>query len=190
MDRAGEIAERLAEFALAPLTGSGDALAVMRLSALDWAACAIAGRNEPVARAVRDLVLDEAGRGEATLVGGGRVPARAAALANGAASHALDYDDTHFAHIGHPSVAVLPAALALAERRGAGAGAMIEAALVGPRPASASGCGWGAAITRPVSTRPPRPVRSAPRSRRRGFSGWTGSGPPTRSAWYRPAPRG
>ena len=32
-----------------------------------------------------------------------------------ASSHALDYDDTHFAHVGHPSVAILPAALAVAE---------------------------------------------------------------------------
>jgi len=52
-----------------------------------------------------------------------RVPARAAASVNGTVSHALnylDYDDTHFAHIGHPSVAIFPAALAIAARVGAG----------------------------------------------------------------------
>ena len=60
-----------------------------------------------------------------------RVPPRAAALANGAISHALDYDDTHFAHVGHPSVGVLPAALALGEARGASAPAVLDAFLIG-----------------------------------------------------------
>ncbi len=38
--------------------------------------------------------------------------APAAALVNGTLSHALDYDDTHFDHIGHPSVVVLSALMA------------------------------------------------------------------------------
>lgn len=107
------------------------ALDVMRLSVIDWMACGLAGQGEPVARATRALVEEEAGAAQATLFGGGRVPARAAALANGAASHALDYDDTHFAHIGHPSVAVIPAALAMAERQAAGFDAFLKAALAG-----------------------------------------------------------
>ena len=37
---------------------------------------------------------------------------------NGAASHALDYDDVHLAMSGHPSVPIWPALLALAEWRG------------------------------------------------------------------------
>ncbi len=50
----------------------------------------------------------------------------------GATSHALDYDDTHFAHIGHPSVAVIPAALAVAQDRGGRSGAdFLDACLVG-----------------------------------------------------------
>jgi 2-methylcitrate dehydratase PrpD len=68
------------------------------------------------------------------------VPARAAALANGAASHALDYDDTHFAHVGHPSVTVLPAALAVAVD--APASAELDALLIGRRPRSASAWSW------------------------------------------------
>ncbi|MGP6085638.1 MmgE/PrpD family protein [Antarctobacter jejuensis] len=92
------------------------ARAIMALSALDWMACGIAGQAEPVSVKTRALIMDEGGAGQATLFGGGRAPMRAAALLNGAVSHALDYDDTHFAHIGHPSVAVLPAALAVGER--------------------------------------------------------------------------
>lgn len=105
---------------------------VMRLSLLDWCAVAIAGRDEPVAGITRALVADEAGRAEATVIGlAERLPARAAALANGATSHALDYDDTHFAHIGHPSVGIVPAALAMAEKTGAKGGDFLDAALIG-----------------------------------------------------------
>lgn len=120
----------LAGFAVAPLAGDA-ALGMMRLSLMDWAACGIAGQNEPVARILRDMVLAEGGASEAALIGGGAAPARAAALVNGAASHALDYDDTHFGHIGHPSVAVIPAALAVAQKMRAGGPAFLEACLVG-----------------------------------------------------------
>jgi 2-methylcitrate dehydratase PrpD len=110
----------------------GEAREVLKLSLLDWAACGLAGVNEPVSVAVAGLVADEGGTPEATVLGRSiKLPARAAALANGAASHALDYDDTHFDHIGHPSVAVFPAALAMAEKTGASGAAFLDAALVG-----------------------------------------------------------
>lgn len=109
-----------------------EALAVARLSLMDWAAVTLAGLDEPVARMVRTLVAEESGAAQATVFGlHAKMPARAAALANGTLSHALDYDDTHFAYVGHPSVAVFPAALAMAERTGASASAMLEAALIG-----------------------------------------------------------
>ena len=128
------ITSQLAEFAAQ--TQARDlpetALRMMRLSMLDWAAVGLAGRDEPVARITRDMVLEEGGAPQAGLVGHpGRVPARAAALSNGATSHALDYDDTHFAHIGHPSVAVIPAALAVAEVLDADGAALQAAALIG-----------------------------------------------------------
>lgn len=126
------VTRHLAQFAVAPLTGHHDAMQVLRLSLLDWLAVARAGRDEPVAQITRAMLADEAGRAEASVLGlSVRLPARAAALANGTASHALDYDDTHFAHIGHPSVAVIPAALAMAERVGASGADFQDAALVG-----------------------------------------------------------
>ena len=125
-----KVRSELANFAVA-LVAADAALAMMRLSLFDWAAGAIPGRDEPVARIVRDMVLAEAGAGVATVIGGGRAPARGAALAGGTASHALDYDDTHFDHIGHPSVAVIPAALAVAEQTGVDGAAFLEACLVG-----------------------------------------------------------
>lgn len=107
-------------------------LAIMRLSLLDWLSVSIAGTNEPVSRLVRDFVFNEGGNPQATVFGiSDKLPTRAAALINGTTSHALDYDDTHFIHIGHPSVAILPATFAIAEMIGADRQAILEAALIG-----------------------------------------------------------
>ena len=66
---------------------------------------------------VRKLIEHRGASDEATIVG---TPLRAsiedAALANGVAAHALDYDDVQASLSGHPSVPVLPTVLALAER--------------------------------------------------------------------------
>lgn len=105
---------------------------ILKLSLLDWCSVALAGADEPVAQTVRSLVNSEAGTPDATVVGQcSKLPARAAALCNGTTSHALDYDDTHFLHIGHPSVAVFPAALAVAERGSASGTVFLQAALAG-----------------------------------------------------------
>ncbi|MDA5094784.1 MmgE/PrpD family protein [Aliiroseovarius sp. KMU-50] len=122
----------LTAFSHVPLDDAANALEMMRLSLLDWAAVSIAGVAEPVSRITREMGLSDGGRAQSSVVGSAtRLPARQAALINGATSHALDYDDTHFAHIGHPSVAVVPAALALAEAEGCSGQELLEAALVG-----------------------------------------------------------
>ncbi len=108
-----------------------EAMAVMRLSLLDWLSVGIAGRDEPVSTIVREMVAEEAGAAQATVFGGVKVPARSAALANGTIAHALDYDDTHFANIGHPSAPVVAAALAVAEKTGADGAAFQAACLIG-----------------------------------------------------------
>lgn len=102
-----------------------------RFSLFDWMTVGRAGRDQPVARLVRDFVTAESGKAEASLLGGGMAPARGAALVNGTVSHALDYDDTHFGHVGHPSVAILPAALAIGEAVDASASAVVDAFLLG-----------------------------------------------------------
>ncbi|MDQ2088764.1 MmgE/PrpD family protein [Marimonas arenosa] len=125
------ISETLAEFALAGCDAPDEVGAVAQLSLIDWMAVGIAGAGEPVADVLRTFAAEEGGAEQATLIGGGRAPARMAALVNGTISHALDYDDTHFAHIGHPSVGVIPAALAVAEHVGADGAALQEAGLIG-----------------------------------------------------------
>ncbi len=96
-----------------------DAVEVAKQCLLDWVGVTLAGCSEPLATMLRDEVLDEGGNAQATLIGSAhQVTAKQAALVNGAASHALDYDDVHLAMSGHPSVPIWPALLALAEWRG------------------------------------------------------------------------
>ena len=122
------IARQLARFVLSQEAASEEAQRFTELSLFDWATAGLAGCNEPVSEAARAMALSEGATHGSTLIGGGRAHPRAAALANGATSHALDYDDTHFLHIGHPSVVVVSAALAIAEAEGS-SGADFLAAL-------------------------------------------------------------
>ncbi len=126
-----DLTTSLAAFASGPVTTSAQTRIVTSLSVLDWIAVGRAGASEPVSNAVRDMVLAEGGAEQAHLFGEGAAPLRSAALVNGTVSHALDYDDTHFAHIGHPSVAVLPATLAVTEWDDRILVDFLEAALVG-----------------------------------------------------------
>src|SRR5215475_11603580 len=74
---------------------------------LDWFACAIAGAHEPLADILVRDALEDGRRGPAALVGRREtVIPSAAALCNGAAGHALDYDDVNFAMMGHITVAI------------------------------------------------------------------------------------
>ena len=109
-----------------------DARKMAQLSLFDWMVVSLAGADQPLADIIRNFVATEGGVEIAAVTGGSmRLPARAAALANGTISHALDYDDTHFAYIGHPSVAIFPAALAAAEEMKGSADDVINAFLLG-----------------------------------------------------------
>jgi len=63
-----------------------------------------------------EYVRELGGKPESTLLGfGGKVPAAMAAFVNGGLGHMLDYDDVA---AGHPSIATIPVAFALAEKNG------------------------------------------------------------------------
>lgn len=109
---------RLVEFVLkTTLADCPDAVLLqIRRAALDTIGCMLAGASEPVAAIVRDVARAEGGLPLCTVVGTSlRTSPTWAALANGAAGHAHDFDDTNFALLGHPSVPLLAAALACAE---------------------------------------------------------------------------
>jgi 2-methylcitrate dehydratase PrpD len=99
---------------------------------LDGLGVSVAAAREPAVCIARNVALTETPDGPATLLGhGGRTGVRAAALVNGTAAHALDYDDVLAAMGGHPTAPVLPAALALAEKLGAGGRELVTAIVAG-----------------------------------------------------------
>lgn len=99
---------------------------------IDAIGLAFASRNFPFAGPGIAGIRAAGSAGECTVIGGGRILAsRDAALANGYLIHGLDFDDTHPSSIVHPTVACLPAALAVGEARGATWGELIAAYAAG-----------------------------------------------------------
>src|SRR5688572_2592603 len=99
---------------------------------LDCVGVAIAGSAEPVRGPLQHYLNAIGGPEEATIVGLGRKTSMTnAALVNGVFGHVLDYDDTNQIFIGHGSVVIVPAILALAEKLGASGKEMLTAYMVG-----------------------------------------------------------
>ncbi len=132
---------------------SESALAWARHALLDWLAVAIAGASEPLVRMLVEEYADAghpgAGHPDAGTAGAARSDAGAArplctliasaagarpleaALVNGAAGHALDFDDVSARMAGHPTAPVAPAALALAQAIGASGLRLLRAIVIG-----------------------------------------------------------
>lgn len=99
---------------------------------LDWLGVTIAGAREPLSDILIADAIAEGAQGSTHLLGRSeRVIPSQAALINGSASHALDYDDVHMRLHGHPSVPVLPALLALAEQLNSDGKALLTAFIAG-----------------------------------------------------------
>jgi 2-methylcitrate dehydratase PrpD len=100
---------------------------------LDWLGCSIRGSVEQPAVIMRRVLAASGGIPEATVFSPAleRTSALFAALFNGAASHALDYDDLHNASIIHLGTVVIPAAFAVAEQTDASGRELITAVVAG-----------------------------------------------------------
>ena len=99
---------------------------------LDWLGVTIAGSAEPSARIAQRVAAAEGGAPLASVVGTGlRTGPQQAALANGVAAHALDYDDGNRWAGAHPSAPIVSAVLALAEARDATGAQAVEAIVAG-----------------------------------------------------------
>jgi 2-methylcitrate dehydratase PrpD len=108
----------------------GAAADAAKKSVLDTLGVALAASGvEPAVRAALDLVQETGGREEAHVLGRWeQVPAMMAAFANGALAHGLDFDDqTPWGQ--HSASSIVPATLALAERRGGVTGRQLIAAV-------------------------------------------------------------
>lgn len=99
---------------------------------LDWLGVTIAGSREPLSEMLVADAMDEGAMGATHVIGRSEcTTASQAALINGAASHALDYDDVHLGMNGHPSAPVLPALFALAEQYQASGADVLTAFIAG-----------------------------------------------------------
>ena len=107
-----------------------DVVEVARHAMLDWFGVALAGSAEAPAR-ILARTLPASADGVTAVGMTERFAPLDATLLNGTASHALDFDDMSLAFVGHATVAVLPAALALAEERDASAGDLVTAFVAG-----------------------------------------------------------
>jgi len=108
-----------------------EARARAAIAVLDTVGVSLAGASEPASLIVRQVAAAEGG--DACTIFG--TPFRAgisgAALANGTAAHALDYDDMCFVSLAHPSAPLVPALLAAAESERLAGRAVLDAYVVG-----------------------------------------------------------
>jgi len=123
-DHTADVTTEVADFVVA-LTWDDLPAEVVRIAkdhVLDTFGVTLAGSGEACSRIVRQTLVT--GEGTASVIGTEeRRPSYLAALANGVASHALDYDDTQlstspeavYGLLTHPSTPVLSAATAVAE---------------------------------------------------------------------------
>jgi 2-methylcitrate dehydratase PrpD len=124
-----------------------DVVELARQCLLDWFGVTLAGAHEPpAALLVEALAIGEGDPAGVSLVGRStRVPVLVAALVNGTASHALDFDDVNALMRGHPSVAVYGAALALGEHLDASYDDLVRAFVAGYETMCRVGVAIGAA---------------------------------------------
>ena len=102
-----------------------------KLMFLDWLGVTLAGSKEKIATVMMDFIREldgESGSGQSTIIGkSARTDIMKAALINGSMSHVLDLDDYHGGTLNHPTVAVLPGILAVAENKKLGGRDIITA---------------------------------------------------------------
>jgi len=135
------LAEKAAGLRYDELTPAARELA--RQCVLDYYGVALAGAGDELVYHLLDEMADAGGAPQASVIGHAlRLPILSAALVNGVAAHALDYDDVNMAMPGHPSVAILPGLLALAELKGSSGRDVITAFVAGYETA----CRIGAAL--------------------------------------------
>ncbi|WP_312410277.1 MmgE/PrpD family protein, partial [Shinella sp.] len=131
MSFARELSRRALSIRLA--TVPEEAVHIGRRAFADTVGVALAGADAPYLDALEAVLECDAAPGQVTLWGRGgrRASMLHAALVNGTAAHALDFDDCSTTMGGHPSAPVVPVVLGLAEALGLPAGKAIEAWITG-----------------------------------------------------------
>jgi 2-methylcitrate dehydratase PrpD len=97
-----------------------EALDEARKATFDCIGVTLAGAKDPAGQIPADWARECAGKEIATVWGHGfKTAPDHAAMVNGSAAHALDYDDVTWPLVGHPSVSLVPTTIALGEQLGA-----------------------------------------------------------------------
>lgn len=97
---------------------------------IDWWGGTVAGSVEAPATVLIEALAPGAGRARLLPWGRGTDP-RTAALVNGAAAHTMEVDDIFSPGLYHPGVAVIAAALAVADHEGASGARLLEGIVAG-----------------------------------------------------------
>ena len=104
-------------------------IAAARVAFIDTIGVMLAGSREDVAQIALKVLLEEGGAPRATIVGSDqRTSLQSAALANGVAAHAMDFDFTYAS--GQAVSAVIPALLPVAENLGSSPSEMLAAFII------------------------------------------------------------
>jgi len=124
------IAEKIVAIRCADLPP--EAIHWAKAAILDTVGVTLAGSREDCTRIVERALAAESVGGNSLIFGSDRrVPPLVAALVNGTAAHALDFDDVSNSLGGHPSAPILPALFALADSRDCDGSAFIAAYVAG-----------------------------------------------------------
>ena len=125
------VIDRFADFVVGAKVPA-EARIVAATAYFDTIGVTLAGSAEPAARAVQDTARGEGGEPRCRIIGtSSSTSASWAALANGTAAHALDYDDMCFVSLAHPSAPLVAAALAAGELARAPGHALLDAWVMG-----------------------------------------------------------
>lgn len=129
---APRLTQAIAEYALGHLGPlSDEIIELSKRTLIDTVGVALAAREEPPVR-ILGQTLGDLPAGTSTIwTTGATTDAPTAALLNGTAGHALDFDDVTDIIYGHPSVVLWPAVFAAAEQEGSDGRALLEAFVVG-----------------------------------------------------------
>ncbi|MCO7739230.1 MmgE/PrpD family protein [Brucella intermedia] len=112
---------------------------------LDTLACMVAGRGDDSTKSVAKAFAEFSAGGTALSVTGGTDSPMFAALVNGTAAHALDFDDNFLPGMSHASAVIVPAIVALADLDKTTGRRLIDAYLAGLQAQALVGEGLGQA---------------------------------------------
>jgi 2-methylcitrate dehydratase PrpD len=127
-----KLSELIADFVVGFDLNAAPPLAIerTRLAFTDTMGVMLAGSRETVSELACEMVKAEGAAPAASVIGQSfRTSPQLAALANGVAAHAMDYDFSYI--MGQPMVPIIPALLPLAETTGASPSEVIAAYIVG-----------------------------------------------------------